>query len=52
MQVAANGVDEATIALPFGAIHVDANAGSSHALSVTNDTASSPQPALCQSLIR
>jgi hypothetical protein len=51
IQVAVNGVDEGTIALPFDAIHVDADAGPSHALSVTNDTASSPQPALCQSLI-
>jgi hypothetical protein len=52
IQVTVNGVDEGTIALPFASIHADSASNSSQALSVTDDTASTPQPTLCQSLTR
>ena len=50
MQVIANGDAYRGTVAPFTSIHVDSDPTSSHTLSVTNETASTP-PALCQSIL-
>lgn len=50
LQVFANGVAYRGTVVPFASIHVDSDPDPSHALSVVDETASTP-PALCQSLL-